>query len=502
MRALRAPEPEYVPAINAPDSFDLSWHLRMANHDLLEHPHYRRAYTRLDPLLFALIYFGESALISAETGPDINLAQFHIDLCESAKQWIRDDIGPAEVRDGWIAARGSGKSHWLFKILLAWALAHEHVKFAFCTAYTDGQARDHLRNLRRALASNELLRYDFPDLCTPVTDKAGEYIAHSGVAVVAAGITSTHLGAVLDSVRPSLIIGDDLEPPEGSHSDVRKETVLSNLINGVFGMNPNAVVQLAGTVTMFGSAAHDLVRAAHGERVEWVAEQNIRTHYYAPILTDPDGTERSYWPARYSMEYLNSIRGSRYFELNFLNMPRSHADGLFEPHHYVIRPAARVDEQVLWVDPGATSHRRSDPTGLAVATRDGQRAVVEYAEGFRLSPGERKDVVGRLCRDNPALRTVVVETNKHGDSVLEELRSAVPPSVHVVGHHTVPSKETRFDRHLEYIQMGWVTHADEFDDLKQQMLGWPKASHDDVLDAAAGACWWLLKDRPRPRPHR
>lgn len=504
MRVVTAPD--YIPAIYAPDTFDLDAYLARLNSALMDYGHYRRTACKTDPLLFALLYFSDH-LRSEETGPDINLSQFHIDIARAAERWLRNDLGLGELREAWIAPRGAAKTTWTFVILASWALAFGHRRFVAAFAENSAMARRHLLSLKQEFATNELLRADFPELCRPartggksVADTQDMYISESGAVVMANGIDSTQLGAKVGSRRPDLLLFDDIEPDEGNYSPYQKERRLSTLINGVFAMNPNAVVQLCGTVTMFGSITHDLVRSAHGEDVAWVREETIRCRYYPAIVQRADGSEASLWEARWPLKYLKSIRHTRSYALNFDNKPRSIAEegGLFEPTDIVVRDGLRVLERVLWVDPAVTTQSTSDPTGIAVVGSTGSKVVVEYAVGLRVKPDELKALVGRMLRENADFSTLLVEKNQGGHVWAELLTPVIPRGVALKLVHSNESKNARFTRHLDYHQQGLVVYAERFDELERQMLGYPKIDHDDVLDAVAGATEHFLKARIRP----
>lgn len=63
----------------------------------------------MDPLAFALIYLPHH-LRGDETGGQITLSEFHLDLIEQARRWIVADELPAQHRDGYVAPGASGKA--------------------------------------------------------------------------------------------------------------------------------------------------------------------------------------------------------------------------------------------------------------------------------------------------------------------------------------------------------------------------------------------------------
>lgn len=491
--SVAAPAGEYVPAIYAPDSFGLDEYLARLNNPLLDHAHYRRLYCQYDPLLFALIYL-ERHLISDETGgKDIHLAQMHLDMAERAKSMVRNDYQPAEERHVFIGPRDIGKSTWVDQpIIVLWAMAFKHKEVIACFTANDTAAARLMDCVRTELNDNARLRNDFPELCRPArnsnnrtrADTQNMYIAANGVTLFAYGIDSNQLGAKIENKRPKLIILEDVEPDEGNYSEGQKAARLATIRQAILPMNDRAVVWWVGTTTMYGSAVHELVRTALGDPVDWVVEDDWQVHYYPPIIVHSDGTEESCWPAKWPLDYLQRNRHKRIFALNFENNPRSVQDGLWTPGDILVVPNAPIGDQVLAIDPGVTSRKGSDPTGLAVITW-GPRQVVEYAEEMRLSPAELKDLTLRLLHENPMLRTILIETNNGGESWSDIIWAALPPGVELIDVWHSKHKNGRFERLLDFYQERKVVHADEHKTLVRQMLMYPKVRHDDVIDAVA-----------------
>jgi len=506
VRAATAP-PEYVPAIFAPPRFDLDWYLGKLNNELMGFPQYRRKITRTDPLLFALMYM-EHRLIDPTVSQDIHLSQFHVDMAFAAESWLERNLEPAQIRQAWIAPRGAAKSTWLCCILVIWALAHGHRRFVAAFAANDSAAKRILANIKYCLDNYELLNKDFPDLCTAakvsgraVSDAKNMYVARSGQVIIAYGVDSNQLGANIHGMRPDIILLDDIEDDEGNYSLHQKKQRLAT-VGSILPMNDRAVVQWAGTTTMYGSATHDLVRTLYGERADWVDEYEFKPRHYPAIVTRDDGSEESIWPVKWSLDRLQAIRHTRLYALQYDNRPRSLENGLFSPSDV---PQVRTSYmepsfRVLHVDPAVTTKSTSDYTGLAVAgfVDHVQKAVVEYAVGLRLTPDERKKMVGRIARDNK-IDVVLFETNNGGHTYREQIEPMLPPGCRFEEVHNSRSKNARFEEFLDYCQMGWVMFAEEFPELREQMLGFPALEYDDVLDAGAGAVNRVLQGRKRAK---
>lgn len=478
--------------------FDLDAFLASVDPAELAVPECRRLLAKYSPLWFAVIYLPHH-LASKETRDQVSFSRFHLDLCEWALRWCLRQHAEAAERTAWVAPRGSGKSTWGFLILPIWALAYAHRRYISAFADSGNQAQQHLMSFKLELATNQLLREDFPDLVTPATrggvtvaDRQDMYIAKSGVAFTAKGIDSSTLGAKIGNQRPDLILFDDIEPDEANYSPYQKQQRLKTVLQAVLPMNLNAVVSLLGTTTMDGSIIHDVVRqATDPEAPTWPAEENIRVHYYNAITTGPDGVERSLWPERWPLAFLQSIRETASYKLNFENQPVSEG-GWWQPGdiHYDQRP--HYDRTVMVIDGAVTVKKTSDETGisivgLALAER---RLFVREAIGVRLTGEPRRAKVIELILDYD-VDYVMVEANQGGDLWYTELNNL---PVKMTTFTQKEPKPVRIKRALAAYQRrgGRVAHEKPLAQLERQMKAYPNVLHEDVLDATAAALEHLI----------
>ncbi len=469
---------------------------------LLSVPEGRRLATRLDPLAFALVYLRHH--LKDQNGL-LSLSSVHEDWIAHAKQWITPNLRSKDGRHAYIAPRSMGKSTWWQLILPLWATAHGHIDFIAGFASAASQARQRLRDIKHELETNQLLRADYPALCTPArratgvsdADRQDMYVAASGAAFTAQGIDSAVLGAKIGSRRPQLIILDDVEPGESTYSQYQMEKRLKQLQDDILPLNDKAHVVLVGTVTMPGSITHQLVKAAHGREISpWITEEKIHVHHYKPILTAPDGSEYSVWPEKWPMEYLNRERHFRSFAKNFANDPMGHDGKYWSKEDFRYGTSDTITRTLLSIDPAVTAKQSSDYTGLAVVgySPTEKRCIIKHSAGVRLIGKDLRDHVISLLERFPEIRVVRVEANQAGDlwhTVLHDL-----PGVKVLTHTSTASKEVRFAQALDWWQRGRVLHTQPMPALEEQAVGFPEAAFDDVIDAAVAGVTFFLQPKP------
>lgn len=505
-------------------------------HEVLRYKAGRKYLTYDEPFLFALVYMAKTLQMPAPIedladGADsevgvVSMSGFHWDLCEKAREWSEkpaSQFGPAEMRDAFIAPRDAGKSTWLFKILPMWAAAHGHVSFVAAFADSGPQAKKHLSSFKRELEANAKLQEDYPDLCQPlkrrgnvnVSDTQDLYQAQSGFVFAAGGADVSVLGMKVEDKRPDLLILDDLEPDEASYSEYQMNQRLGTLTDAILPLNIRARVILAGTVTMPGSITHQLVKAAAAQRdelpddeiEEWIKTEKFKVHHYKPIITDEHGEESSLWPEKWPMDWLNTVRHTRSFAKNYENNPLA-IDGQYwtrDDFTYGSLPCAIT---VLSVDGAVTDKKKSDFTGLAVvgATphKPGdprRRCEVKYAVGVKLLGKALRARILKILEMYPEIKVILVEANQGGE-LWREVMHDMP--VKVVLFNNSEPKEVRAGKvHALYQRIpSRVLHTQRLQQAEENMVGFPKLKHDDIVDAVGNAVLKLLsppKGAPKPR---
>jgi hypothetical protein len=470
-----------------------------------------------DPVAFARLYLAHH--LKNKTDGSVTFSEVHYAWAEQALTWA--DGPPTEPQQGrhaFIAPRECGKSTWWFLIIPLWAAANGHVRFAAAFAHSASQAELHLKTLKTELDTNALLQLDYPDLCQPkrrpssgttVSDNAGMLIQGSGFIFAARGIDSATLGMKVGDQRPDLLILDDVEPDEASYSPALATKRLGTITDAIFPLNVYARVAMVGTVTMPGSIMHQLVKAAAGlpptdPDNNWVAEQEIRAHHAQAIVRDDAGAERSVWPEKWPLEFLNKIRHTRMYAKNYANDPMSRDSVYWRKEDFRYSSLTRRTRTMLVVDPAVTQRKTSDFTGLVVVSweppaggrptkRDPGMCEIEEAVGVRLTGAPlRVFLAEKFLPRFPHLRYILVETNQGGDLWAGPGGVLTGLGVKVGTHWSKDSKEVRFARELDHWQRGRVVQTRQIPILEEQAIGFPNAAYDDVIDAGVAGVHYFL----------
>ena len=473
--------------------------------ELLTFSEGRKELTKYDPMLFALVYLPHHL---QNAHGEITLSEFHVELAEYGKSWIHKPTMPKQNRDAFIAPRECGKSTWIFLILPMWAAAHGHVKFIAAFSDAASQAETHLMTFKNELEGNEYLQEDYPELCKPkIVASSGRAMASNSWRIIqsndfifdANGIDTNSLGKKVFGQRPDLIILDDIEKGEKNYSEYQAGQQKNTVFDDIAPMNIYARMIFVGTTTMPNSVMDQFRKYAEGyadPELNWITDQNVKVHYYPAILNNDDGSERSVWPEKWPLDWLQSQRHLRDFAKNYMNRPVN-TDGTFWANEDVeIEELEDYGNTIISVDPAVTKNKISDFTGIAVLSRgigaDGKNNVyVRHAEQVKMSPSEIADRVASLV-DIYDAGVVYVEVNQGGD-LWKDVFKHVPAKYRSKTQHL--SKQIRAGKALNFYQQKKVKHTAHFPVLEEQMWAFPKISHEDVLDAVVSGILYFLDNK-------
>lgn len=222
--------------------------------------------------------------------------------------------------------------------------------------------------------------------------------------------------------------------------------------------------------------------------LQWVVDSHIDVHYYPAIMVDDEGNERSLWPEFWDLDFLNSIRGTRDFWMNYMNKPTS-LDAEYWNEEDVKIAECEYVHTLISVDPAVTTKQSSDYTGLTVVSRCIHGNVyVRHAEQVKYVSSQLKERVDELI-DMFSAGLVLVETNQ-GGALWNDVFSGIKAKFRSL--HQKENKSLRAVRVLDYYRKGQVFHTRHFDVLEEQMYQFPKVQFDDLIDSMGSGVHYFL----------
>jgi hypothetical protein len=305
--------------------------------------------------------------------------------------------------------------------------------------------------------------------------------------------------------RPDLLILDDIEPGEERYSEAVMRFRLRWMTETVFHLNEFARVVIVGTVTAPGSIMHQLVESSlhpTEDTPSWIEDQDIDVHYYAPILLNDDGSERSCWPTKWSLEYLKAHETTREYKKEMLNQPVSLAGDFWSSEDFIYDERETISD-ILVIDPIVSDTATSHDTGIAIVGRavpnlekpeSFRPIVVKYATRVRLPPAKLRSTVMGFIDLYPEIGLIRIESNQGGETWREVLHD-LPLRVELTWSKL--PKVTRNSRLLNCYQRGWVVHHHPLNRLEQEMCAYIGGDNDMIDAVEAGVRKFIQPPKPR-----
>ncbi len=484
-------------------AFDASEHARNSTQEV------RLRMTKHDSLVFALVYCRHH--LQDHTGTlSINWTNIAV------TNWANNCIPQHEMVLGFVAApRGSGKTTTSYLVVPLWAGGHQHERFIWMGADSAPQAEQHLETLRRELADNELLRFDFPDFCTAKrsvrgkrtsdTDRRGDAMMSNGVILRSRGLDSRNLGTKIDQHRPGIMLIDDPEPGEGQYTVHQIAQRLKTLRFDIFPMGHSGTkILITGTPTRPDAIGDKLARYAREElqkeEAEWIEEEKLVRRIEC-VVVEPVENGETFWPNLWNEEQLSLMVETSSYARNFNSRPGSQ-DGWWEYPMFEVEapPISKPQIVIMYVDPCS-----EEESGLSWSGWSIMALWPGVAQVFILDSGHTKKVGDKLMKALKVAITragdlspayVVVESNQGGGWIKPALNGLGIP---VYTTKTSIPKPDRARQFLTLFQRGGtgVKFAKRMPEMWAEMVVYDGSGNtrDDILDSGAGGVQTLGKYR-------
>jgi predicted phage terminase large subunit-like protein len=388
--------------------------------------------------------------------------------------------------------RDHGKSFQVCARVL-WELSRDPGLRVKVVCATDAVAAERARFLRDAIVMNPRLRGAFPNLRAAhpwaVRAFAVERTAHTiGPTVSAFGV-----GAGTTGARADLLICDDIVDVRALHSRAHRDRAADFFTNNLMNLlEPDG--RFWGLCTPWhrddlnarlkASGAYPLFRRAIGPDLE-------------PV-----------WPEKWPTEKLRERRaeiGTASFARGYRLVPAAEGDTAMRPEwvRFWTEPAA-CEQRILSVDPAVSANARADRSALVVLGKCGTQVRVLAASARRASAPDLVHLIDALDREwNP--ETILFETNAAFLGMKDLLARHAGFGGKLKGVTQSADKAARVAAFSVAVENGTLLLEGEAGgpvpgqrELHDEMTAFPFGEHDDLLDATATGCAFLL-NRREPR---
>lgn len=389
-------------------------------------------------------------------------------------------------RIGIAAPRSHAKSTITDLVFLAWNIVHNKSRFVLLVSDTYSQAALFLETLKGELESNELLRAFYGDL---VSDKwsEGEIIAGNTM-VKAIGAGMKVRGLKYKESRPDLIIVDDLENDEMVESLERRDK-LERWFNGALvpSMSKDGRLVMIGTILHYDSLLFKIISPDK--------YREFKKRLYRAI-----NDSGPLWPQHLNMVELEQIKqdyiskGQGYlFYQEYQNDPVSDENRKFKLEKFKYFEEKEIEGKELnhfvLIDRAYSLEKTADFTGIIVLAVDRDNNwYVRMAERFK---GTEKDLIDKIfglyMYYNPIKFGIEQKAFDYTiKPALEDQMRARNTFFLVEGLKDLgKSKIVRIEGLVPRFESGSIYLKKDQADLIDELIKFPRALHDDLLDALA-----------------
>lgn len=220
------------------------------------------------------------------------------------------------------------------------------------------------------------------------------------------------------------------------------------------------------------------------------------------ILNRPEG--ESLWPKFWPIEKLKRVmrRGAWYFAALYQQRPTPRSGGLFQQEWFSkyidAAPAGKDVRFVRYWDKASSLDKDADFTaGVLMAVRDGVFTVCDVIEK-KVTPKGRRDLQAACAETDPPGTVIWIEHeggSSGADAAEEEAKALAGHIVH--WEHPTGPKWARAETLASQCEAANVVLVKAPWNRKfvEQLCSFPNGKHDDMVDAAAGACRKLSAKR-------
>ena len=396
-------------------------------------------------------------------------------------------------RVGVIAPRGHAKSTTVDMTYPLWAGCFEQEEFIVIISDTYTQAAEFINALKDEFENNPKIKWLFGNMKGDDWQD-GEFVLSNGIKYAAKGSGMKIRGIRHRHTRPTLMIFDDIENDENIKSAEQRQKLYHWFTKAAIpALARGGRAVIIGTILHFDSLVNKVMKQQD-------VFKSWQTRVFYAITTEEDGTERALWSEHRSLEKLRAMRddpsdqdfiGSITFAQEYQHKPFSEEDAIIQPDWIKECEPSQVPDKhtrlarVLTIDPAASERQTADFTAMIVADlyTDGN-VYIRAIRNQRTSPSVTADTVRELDEIYKP-QVIGIEKGALG-LVFRDLLEGLP----VIGLEPDKDKVRRLlavSRFFEAGRVYTVKNIQNGQAFREQLIEFPKGTHDDMVDAAAYA---------------
>jgi predicted phage terminase large subunit-like protein len=388
--------------------------------------------------------------------------------------------------------RDHGKSFQVCARVL-WELTRDPGLRVKIVCATDAVAAERARFLRDAVVMNARLRESFPNLRAARPWAVRAFAVAREAHTIGPSVSAFGAGAGTTGARADLLVCDDIVDVRALHSRAARDHTADYFTNNLMNLlEPDG---------RFWGLCTPWHRDDLNARLKATGSYPLFRRAIGPDF-EPVWPEK--WPAARLRERLAEI-GTASFARGYRLLPAAEEDAAIRPEWVRFWTESGACERcVLSVDPAVSASSRADRSALVVLGKCGTQVRVLSAIARRAPAPELVHLIDALDREwNP--ETILFETNAAFLGLKDLLARHAAFGGKLKGVTQSADKAARAAAFSVAVENGTFLLAGEAGapvpaqrELYDEMTSFPFGERDDLLDAAATGCAFLL-DRREPR---
>ncbi|RMD52274.1 hypothetical protein D6827_00350 [Candidatus Parcubacteria bacterium] len=459
-----------------------------------------------EPLLFAQKFLTHH-FVDQVSNQVIPSPEFHYEIIETYLAHRKVAVA---------APRGHAKSTITSFVYILHQAVYGFKKNIVIISASEDMAKRFLRRIREELETNKKIKWLFGVLKTDKWSETELRLAN-GTVIHAKGRGAQLRGLIDGATRPDLIVLDDIEDEELVRSQMRRLD-LAQWFNG--SVLPTLAPKV-GQVIFIGTILHE------DSLLSNVLNPELYPDFVSKKYKALDENDNPLWPERFSKEDLLKIKKSyiaRYqlpqFFMEYMNDPMPVESATFKSEYFIYyedfpESVERLRYEMFIDLGGGSMNKAADPTAMVVVAIDENNViyVVDYVNKRYGTDTKAliSDMIELFGSYNPLRVSIekTVATNFLIASLKEELlERGVNMNLNMLtptrgsGDRRGKMSDGKFQRIAAMeagFKLGRIKMKKWMTELQEQLLAFPNASHDDIIDALAYAYMYMERTKKRKK---
>lgn len=365
---------------------------------------------------------------------------------------------------------------------------------------TSSQAEDSLSMIKRELETNPLIIEDF-GLQKGTTWRNDLISLANGSQIEAKGAEAKVRGK-----HPDRVLVDDIEDDESVATKEQRDKRMDWFLKALLPVGgPKTQFLVSGTILNEDSLLNNLITKENFKKAKW----------HQKLYQALDSEDKSVWESRYPTDWLHAVREERgiaAFQQEYMNVPIPAEWKPFKPEilNFYTNDVSTGLSYTITCDLAATTNERSDYTAIVVVGTDeqGTMYVVDYIKK-KLLPGEIIDMLFNLYTiykpHTIGIEDLGFQAWLKNDFEKECAKRHIYPYILGLKPDAANGRRKRFrieslEPHFRRKRL-WIKSSHT--ELIAELLAFPAAVHDDLMDALAyqlDICY-PAKGKPKEDPN-